>query len=222
MIVVIDGPAGSGKSSTAKAVAAHLQIQFLDSGALYRVAALVYLNANKRLPVFFEKLEKSEISFHFKKNTFHAFLNGRDVSESIRSMEVSETVSEVASNPRVRNFVNQLMRNAIEHKVYIADGRDLGTAVFPDAALKFYMIADLETRAKRRFKEMQARGKKVTLEQVKQNIAERDNKDTNRSSDPLKKAEDAILVDTSEMSFEEQVAFISSKIEPLISKQKKQ
>ncbi|MEQ8524608.1 (d)CMP kinase [Gracilimonas sp.] len=220
MIVVIDGPAGSGKSSTAKAVAANLQIQFLDSGALYRVATLVYLDANKDLPQFFDSLKESEISFHFKQEKFHAFLNGRDVSDEIRSMEVSEHVSEVASNPDVRAFVNDLMHEIVKHDVYIADGRDLGTAVFPNAALKFFMVADLETRAQRRFKEVKAQGKDVTLEEVKQNIAGRDEIDSNRDSDPLKKAEDAILVDTSEMTFKEQVAFISNKIEQLISTQK--
>lgn len=220
MIVVIDGPAGSGKSSTAKAVAAQLQIQFLDSGALYRVATLVFLNCRKDYEQFFDQLKESNISFYFKKKKFHALLNGRDVSDDIRSMKVSEHVSEVASNPDVRAFVNDLMREFVKHDIYIADGRDLGTAVFPDAALKFYMVADLETRAKRRFKEVKEQGKEVTLEEVKQNIAQRDERDTNRSSDPLKQADDAILVDTSEMTFDEQVAFISQKIEDLISQQK--
>jgi cytidylate kinase len=220
MIVVIDGPAGSGKSSTAKAVAANLQIQFLDSGALYRVAALQYLNVNKDLPQFFNTLKKSEISFHFKDEKFHVYLNGREVSDQIRSMEVSEHVSEVASNPDVRSHINDLMRRVVKNDIYIADGRDLGTAVFPDAALKFFMVADLDTRAQRRYLEVKAKGKDVTLEEVKQNIARRDKKDSNRDSDPLKKAGDAILVDTSEMTFEQQVAFISEKIERLISTQK--
>jgi cytidylate kinase len=215
MIVVIDGPAGSGKSSTAKAVAAKLQIQFLDSGALYRLATLVYLNCQKDYQQFFEQFEESEISFYFKKENFHVVINGRDVSDAIRSMEVSENVSEIASNPDVSAYVNALMRDVVKHDIYIADGRDLGTAVFPDAELKFYMVADLETRAKRRFDEIKQQGKDVTLEEVKQNLASRDEVDSNRSADPLKKAEDAILVDTSKMSFKEQVAFISHKIKEL-------
>lgn len=213
MIVTIDGPAGSGKSSTAKAVAAQLQIQFLDSGALYRVATLLYLDCQKDFTTFFDQLQESEISFYFKENKFHAFLNGREVTDAIRSMEVSENVSVVASNPKVRAHVNGLMREVVKKDVYIADGRDLGTAVFPNAAMKFYMVADLETRAKRRYAEMQqTSGKAVSLEEVKQNIAERDEKDSSRSSDPLKQPDDAILVDTSEMSFDQQVAFISDKI----------
>lgn len=219
MIVVIDGPAGSGKSSTAKAVAAQLQIQFLDSGALYRVATILYLNAQKDFPLFFDKLKESNITFYFKEGKFYAQLNGHDVSDKIRSMEVSEHVSEVASNPKVRAFVNDLMREVVQHDVYIADGRDLGTAVFPDADLKFYMIADLDTRARRRFEEVKAQGKNITLDDVKRNISQRDQTDANRSSDPLKKADDAILVDTSEITFEEQVAFISNKIKAKISQQ---
>ncbi|HBQ61773.1 MAG TPA: (d)CMP kinase, partial [Balneolaceae bacterium] len=182
MIVVIDGPAGSGKSSTAKAVAAQLQIQFLDSGALYRVATLVYLNSDKNYDTFFDLLEESKISFHFKDGKFHAFLNNEEVSDEIRSMEVSEHVSEVASNPDVRKYVNDLMREVVKSDIYIADGRDLGTAVFPDAALKFFMVADLETRAKRRYEEVKTQGKNVTLQEVKANIAQRDATDSNRSS----------------------------------------
>jgi cytidylate kinase len=219
MIVVIDGPAGSGKSSTAKAVAANLQIQFLDSGALYRVATLVYLNCRKNNRSFFEQLEESEISFYFKKEKFHALLNGQNVTEDIRSMNVSDNVSEVASNPNVRAFVNDLMREAVQHDVYIADGRDLGTAVFPEAELKFYMVADLATRAERRYDEIKETDTEVTLEEIKHNIAQRDEKDSNRSSDPLKKADDAIEVNTSDMTFEDQVAFISNVIKKKLSKQ---
>lgn len=219
MIVVIDGPAGSGKSSTAKAVAANLQIQFLDSGALYRVVTLVYLNSREHNRSFFEQLEESEISFYFKKEKFHAFLNGQDVTEDIRSMDVSDHVSEVASDPKVRAYINDLMREAVKQDIYIADGRDLGTAVFPDAELKFYMIADLDTRAERRYNEIKESNPEVTLEEIKQNIAQRDEKDSNRDSDPLKKADDAIEVNTSDMTFEDQVAFISKVIRKELSKQ---
>lgn len=216
MIVVIDGPAGSGKSSTARAVAANLQIQFLDSGALYRVAALLFLNSRKNYQQFFEQLRESEISFHFKNKKFHVFLDGQDVSDDIRSMKVSRYVSQVASDPKVRKYVNDLMREVVKHDTYIADGRDLGTAVFPDADLKFFMVADLDTRAQRRFLEEKEKGKQVTIEEVKHNIAQRDETDSNRSADPLKKADDAIEVDTSKMNFDDQVAFISRKVEELI------
>lgn len=217
MIVVIDGPAGSGKSSTARAVAERLGIQFLDSGALYRVATLLYLKAEKNKELFFELLKENKISFHFKEKKFHAFLNGTDVSDEIRAMEVSQSVSEVASMPLVRSYVNKIMHRAVKQDVYVADGRDLGTAVFPNAALKFFMVADLETRAKRRLSELQIKGSTANLNDVMENIAERDEIDSTRSADPLKKADDAIEIDTSALSFEQQVSIICDQIKPLIT-----
>ncbi|MTI88908.1 MAG: (d)CMP kinase [Balneolaceae bacterium] len=217
MIVVIDGPAGSGKSSTARAVAGKLQIQFLDSGALYRVATLVYLDTEKDYHAFFEKFNKSKISFHFKNERFHVYLNDEDVTDAIREMEVSEHVSEVASNPKIRREVNDLMREVVKHDIYIADGRDLGTAVFPDAELKFFMNADLDTRAQRRYRELKQEGQDVSLEEIKENLAQRDEMDSNRAADPLKKAEDAIEIDTSACSFEEQVSIICEKISKRIN-----
>jgi cytidylate kinase len=217
MIVVIDGPAGSGKSSTARAVAEQLEIQYLDSGALYRVATLIYLKAEKNKELFFELLKENKISFHFKEKKFHAFLNGEDVSDAIRTMEVSNSVSEVASEPEVRAFVNELMHKAVQSDVYVADGRDLGTAVFPDAALKFFMVADLKTRAERRLAELRQKGDdNVSLKEVMQNIAGRDEIDSSRSADPLKKADDAIEIDTSSLNFDEQVSIICNQIKPLV------
>lgn len=217
MIMVIDGPAGSGKSSTARAVAERLEIQFLDSGALYRVATLIYLKAEKNKELFFELLKENKISFYYRENIFHVLLNDSDVSDEIRTMEVSQNVSEVASMPYVRSFVNELMHQAVKQDVFIADGRDLGTAVFPNAALKFFMVADLKTRAKRRLNELQKKDNSTTLEDVMHNIAERDEIDSTRSADPLKKADDAIEIDTSTLNFEQQVSIICDQIKPLIA-----
>lgn len=217
MIIVIDGPAGSGKSSTARAVAERLGIQFLDSGALYRVATLLYLKAEKNKELFFELLKENKISFHFQEKKFHVFLNGNNVSDEIRTMDVSQTVSEVATMSSVRSFVNALMHQAVKHDVFVADGRDLGTAVFPNAALKFFMVADLKTRAQRRLAELQKKGSTATLDEVMNNIAERDEIDSTRSADPLKKADDAIEVDTSALNFEQQVSIICDQINPLIA-----
>lgn len=219
MIVVIDGPAGSGKSSTARAVAERLQIQFLDSGALYRVATLLYLNANRDYSTFIEQLKKSKISFYFKNRKFNVFLNAEEVTQAIREMKVSEHVSEVAAFPAVRAYVNDLMRNAVRQDVYIADGRDLGTAVFPDAELKFFMIADLETRARRRFEEIEQSGQPVSMDEIKLNLSQRDQQDSSREADPLAKADDAILIDTSELTFDEQVTMICDRINTLITEQ---
>lgn len=221
MIVVIDGPAGSGKSSTAKAVADRLGIQYLDSGALYRAVTLVYIKSNLNRTTFFDQLKSIKISFRYIDSFFHVYINSEEVSQEIRTMNVSDKVSEVASMPEVRAYVNSLMNNAVKHDEYIADGRDLGTAVFPNAAMKFFMIAELETRAKRRLLELKSQGSDVTLEQILQNISERDQKDSSRKADPLRKADDAIEIDTSSFIFEEQVGFISEKIRPLVKSKTK-
>jgi len=220
MIIVIDGPAGSGKSSTARAIAEQLHIQFLDSGALYRVATLVYLESIDNRDSFFDRLKESDISFYFKNKKFHSLLNGIDVSEKIREMKVSNAVSKVASDSIVRAHVNKLMRAEVEKDIYIADGRDLGTAVFPNAELKFFMIADLHERAKRRLAEMESQGLEASLEEIKSNLAARDNADSSRESDPLKQADDAILINTSELNFDEQVSQISERIRQIMPKNK--
>ena len=221
MIVVIDGPAGSGKSSTAKAVADRLGIQYLDSGALYRAVTLVYIKSNLNRTTFFDQLKSIKISFRYIDSFFHVYINSEEVSQEIRTMNVSDKVSEVASMPEVRAYVNSLMNDAVKHDEYIADGRDLGTAVFPNAAMKFFMIAELETRAKRRLRELKSQGSNVTLEQILLNISERDQKDSSRKADPLRKADDAIEIDTSSFIFEEQVGFISEKIRPLVKSKTK-
>jgi len=217
MIVVIDGPAGSGKSSTAKAVARSLSIQYLDSGALYRAATLIYLRSNRQNDLFFDRLKKSNISFHYQDDSFHVYLDDEEVSQSIRSMEVAGNVSEVASMKNVRAYVNQKMREAVRQDLYIADGRDLGTAVFPDAALKFYMVADIETRARRRYEELAESGKPAELNDIIENISARDKQDAARSEDPMRKPDDAIEINTTNLSFDEQVQFISNKVRSLIS-----
>lgn len=222
MIVVIDGPAASGKSSTAKAVAARLRIQYLDSGALYRTVTLIYLQAGKNSETFFELLKSKNIEFEYSESKFRVSVNNTDVSEKIRSMEVSNTVSEVASKPEVRKFVNQLMNEKVKNGFYIADGRDLGTAVFPNADIKYYMVADLETRAKRRYAEIKDQQPEASLEAILKNIAERDEIDSNRSADPLKRADDAVDIDTSNYEFNEQVEFISQKVKTLIDSNPKQ
>jgi cytidylate kinase len=207
MIIVIDGPAGSGKSSTAKAIANSLNIQFLDSGALYRSLTYLWLKQGKPDKAeFFENLPAVQLQTDYRNQVFQVLANGENITEQIRSQEVANHVSEIASDPRSRSYVNGFMRNLVQQGVFVADGRDLGTAVFPNADLKFYMDASIEERAKRRYKEMKASDYSVTLDQVKQNIADRDHKDSNRKSDPLRKADDAISIDTTGKTFEEQLS----------------
>lgn len=214
MIVVIDGPAGSGKSSTARAVADKMNIEYIDSGALYRAVTLLYLDADRDLDLFFRLLKQKEISFNYRNKKFYVCINGNDVTDRIRSIKVSENVSEVATKPRVRSYVNNIMRNAVKKGVFIAEGRDLGTVVFPDAVLKFYMIADVDERARRRLSEFESED--ITLEEVRRNIEERDLKDSKRAADPLRKAEDAIEIDTTHSRFEQQVDKICSHIKEVL------
>lgn len=216
MIVVIDGPAGSGKSSTARAVADRMNIEYLDSGALYRTVTLLYLKADRNREQFFRILKQKEITFSYQDKTFYVWIDNKDVTDQIRRMQVSSNVSEVATIPEVRSFVNELMHEAVKEGVYIAEGRDLGTVVFPDAALKFYMIADVNERARRRFDELRRDDEEITLAEVKENIKERDRKDMRRSEDPLQKAEDAIEIDTTHSSFEQQVDKICSYIKEVL------
>ncbi len=217
MIIVIDGLSGSGKSSTAQAVARNLGIQYLDSGALYRTATLLWLEEGKNMRTFFEILLSKDIQFEYKNGRFAVYIDGVDVSSTIRKQIVSDNVSLVASMPEVRNFVNNLMRSAVKDSHYIADGRDLGSAVFPDADLKFFMEASLDIRAKRRYAELKDTGESVTLHEVKENLRKRDISDKSRERDPLIKPKDAYLVDTSEKTFDEQVKEISCVISDKLS-----
>jgi cytidylate kinase len=206
MIIVIDGPAGSGKSSTAKAIANRLGIKFLDSGALYRAITYLWLESGKpEKAEFFENLSNIQLEADFKDQTFFVQAGKEDLTDKIRTKHVADRVSEIAADKIARSFVNSFMRKLVKKDTYIADGRDLGTAVFPDADLKFYMDASLKERAKRRFLEMKDSDKSVTLEDVMENLRSRDEKDQNRKNDPLKKADDAIVIDTTGKSFEEQL-----------------
>ncbi len=204
MIIVIDGVSGSGKSSTAKAVAGRLGIEYLDSGALYRAASWIWLEEGcPENPA--DKLSGRDIRFEYSDGLFRVFVDGSEITEELRRQRISEVVSRVAADSGVRDFVNNLMRNAVRSGRYIADGRDLGSTVFPDADLKFYMEASLDVRARRRFEEMKEAGESVTPEQVRQNIAARDEADTRREASPLVKPDDAYIIDTSEITFDEQV-----------------
>jgi cytidylate kinase len=219
MIVVIDGPAGSGKSSTALAVAQKLKIQYLDSGALYRAATHLFLKSEESVPLFFETLYKSHFSFYFE-DEFKVFVNDLDLTQIIRTPEISSKVSTVAAMVEVRDFVNKLMHKAIPSDIYIADGRDLGTAVFPNAERKFFMVANPSTRAKRRHQELLAKGIDISYQEVCDDIQHRDKIDSTREKDPLKQAEDAVLIDTSEYSFDEQVDIIAEQVRETIQQNK--
>ncbi len=212
MIIVIDGPAGSGKSTTAKAVAEKLAIEYLDSGSLYRAMTWLFIQSDQDEQVFFRKMDQTAVTFASDNQKFRVFVDENDITDELRTQAVADLVSTVASFPRVRLFVNGLMHEAIRKGKYIAEGRDLGTAVFPDADAKFFMVADPEERARRRHKELEEAGADISLQQVRENISSRDEKDAGRDADPLEKAPDAIEIDTTSRSFDEQVKHICSII----------
>ena len=193
-IMAIDGPAGSGKSTIAKILAEKNNLTYLDTGAMYRMVALYFFENNVDLDNDMEvKINLSKIKMDIEKDKF--ILNGKDVSKDIRTPRVSGLVSFVARIKRVR----EISRG----KNVVLDGRDIGTVVFPDAPLKIFLIASAEERAKRRMKEYEEKGIKEDFEAVLANIKERDMIDSTRSEGPLKKADDAVEIDTSFMTIEE-------------------
>ncbi|MEX1122993.1 MAG: (d)CMP kinase [Balneolales bacterium] len=219
MLIVIDGPAGAGKSSTAKAVARIAGIDYIDSGALYRGFALLYILNGENKSKFFEIIDDDVLSFKFNRDQSEIFVSGKNMTEEIRTGEVSSTVSTIAAFPEVREKVSVYLKQAALSRNCIAEGRDLGTVVFPDADLKFFLTADINERAKRRQKEMSAGSDEVDLDKIKENLVSRDAKDSSRKAAPLKKADDAIEIDTTRTTFDEQVNCILTEIEKHKNKQ---
>ncbi|MDI6400394.1 (d)CMP kinase [Balneolaceae bacterium ANBcel3] len=212
MIIVIDGPAGSGKSSTAKAVARKTGYDYVDSGAIYRALAYLYNTLGKDQRSLLEKLEDHQLHFDFNHTDVRVRHMDTDITEAIRSMPVNQSVSEVAAMPEVREVVRKLLRDITQGKNAVLDGRDLGTVVFPDADLKIFLTADLETRAARRFEELSGQPFEGSLEEIKTNLQKRDTLDSQREVAPLRKADDAMIVDSTHLSFDEQVARILNYI----------
>lgn len=213
IIVAIDGYSGCGKSTTAKAVAKILQYTYLDSGAMYRAVTLYFLRNNTDLSGTKEvdqALRNIKISFHFNeaKGLQEIFLNGENVENEIRGMAVSTYVSQVSKLSNVRQKMVDIQRRMGNEKGIVMDGRDIGTIVFPQAELKIFMTADTTIRAERRQKELMEKGEKISLDIVKKNLESRDKIDSGRSVSPLKKATDAVEIDTSHLEFKEQVSRI--------------
>lgn len=223
IVIAIDGFSGCGKSSTAKAVAKSLGFTYIDSGAMYRAATLHFLNhyLSPSNPHDVEKgLRSLEISFQINPETGkqETYLNGLNVEDEIRSMRVSERVSEIATIKEIRKELVAQQQRLGKKKGVVMDGRDIGSVVFPDAELKVFMTADLETRAKRRQEELLAKGEMVDLEEIKTNLAERDRIDSSRAESPLIKMPDAVEIDTSNLTFDGQVAQIVQLAEEVIEK----
>lgn len=210
IIIAIDGNSGCGKSSTAKAIARELQYIYIDTGAMYRAVTLFFIEHGvdlKNDTDVTQALQQIDISFEFNRNTGRneTYLNGMNVEHDIRQMEVSNLVSPVSEISRVRRKLVDQQRRLGQQKGVVMDGRDIGTVVFPEAELKIFMTASLEVRAQRRKLELKEKGVTVDLQEVLENLQSRDRIDSSRADSPLKKAEDAIDIDTSHMAFEEQV-----------------
>ncbi|EGQ3931398.1 (d)CMP kinase, partial [Staphylococcus pseudintermedius] len=195
--IALDGPAAAGKSTIAKRVAAQLGMIYVDTGAMYRAITYYYLNNKERFTDFTSLI--SEIDLHLgydAEKGQRVFLNDNDVTDFLRENDVTQNVSYVSSIKEVRQFLVQVQQKLATDKGIVMDGRDIGTTVLPDAEVKVYMIASVEERAERRYKDNQERGIESSIEQLKKDIAERDAYDMNREISPLKKAEDAIEIDT--------------------------
>ena len=211
MIIAIDGPAGSGKSTIAKLVALELGFEYLDTGAMYRMVTLLLVNKKISLEDI-RSIEKElkNMKIDILNNRF--FLNNVDVTDEIRTPIVSENVSKVAKIKEIRYKMVELQREISKSKNTILDGRDIGTVVFPNAEIKIYLIADEVERAKRRYSELK-KNSEISFEDVLKNIVERDRIDSTRVESPLKKAEDAIEIDTTGNTIEEVKEKILQEIE---------
>lgn len=220
LVVAIDGYSSCGKSTLAKALAKKLGFIYIDSGAMYRAVTLYFLKNQidiNNIEAVKQALEKIELNFHSRDYQSHILLNGEEVSEEIRLMYVSEAVSPVSAIKEVRHDMVKQQQRMGKSKNIVMDGRDIGTAVFPDAQIKFFMTADPKVRAERRFRELQSKGDaETTLEDVFENLAHRDYADTTRAESPLTRAEDAIVLDNTNLTEEEQLKFALDKVEPLL------
>lgn len=216
MQVAIDGPASSGKSTISKLIAKKNQFLYLDTGAMYRAVTLAALrqgiglsDAQAMLPI----LDKLEIRFEQAGEQQKVFLNGEDVTQAIRSLEVTRNVSEVSALRVVREKLVHLQRDIAANHSIIMDGRDIGTVVLPHAELKVFLVASVEERAKRRFKENEEKGIHLDYEKLVEEIRHRDELDSNRAESPLKKAEDAVELDTTSLTIEEVVEVVTKWIQ---------
>ena len=208
--IAIDGPAGAGKSTVAKALAAELKAMYLDTGAMYRAFGLYILRrgAANDTKAIIAALDDVDIAVKFVDGAQHIFLGDEDVTDAIRAPEVSMAASDVSAVPEVRERMVALQRKIAEGQSVVMDGRDIGTKVLPNATLKIYMTASAEERARRRCLELEQKGKPEPYEKVLREMQERDYQDTHRAASPLCAAPDAVTVDTTHLSFDEGVAEI--------------
>ena len=216
LVIAIDGPAASGKTTTATLVARRLSYLHVDTGAMYRAVALKVLRRQLTMgdtAKIGRLVQKTRIELHPLKDGLRVILDGEDVTEAIRDPEVSRAASAVSALREVREAMVKEQRRMAKSGGVVLEGRDIGTVVFPHADLKFYMVAGIEARARRRREELLAKGVDVDVETIRREIQDRDRTDSTRQESPLKKASDAIEVDTSSMTISEQVDFVVRRAE---------
>jgi len=215
MIVAIDGPAATGKSTSAKKVSRELGFTHLDTGAMYRCVTLAVLRNQITLDnesALSQLLDGLDIRLKKLDDELVVYLNGEDVSDEIRKAEVTSYVSIVSALSQVRNALVRIQRNIAKNQDCVVEGRDIGTIVFPDAEFKFFLVADDFVRARRRQLDLIAIGEQKSIALLVNEIRQRDFLDSERSNSPLRKADDAIEIDTSKMTFDEQVAFMVNRV----------
>jgi cytidylate kinase len=224
--IAIDGFSSCGKSTIAKAISMKYKMRYIDTGAMYRAITLyciqnnIIVNGVVNIDMLESNLSNINVEFVYdlKEKMSHTILNQINVEDEIRGIEVSENVSIIAKIQMVREKLVFLQQKIGEQKSVVMDGRDIGTKVFPDAEVKFFITADAEVRAGRRLRELQLKNEEVSFTQVLDNIEMRDSNDTSRKINPLKMAEDAILIDNSQISLEEQSILIFSHIDKILKK----
>ncbi|MBS7068412.1 (d)CMP kinase [Lactococcus lactis] len=215
--IAIDGPASSGKSTVAKIIARNLDLIYLDTGAMYRVATFVALQKETNdAKEIIEFIEKNPISFMNGQKGQEVLMGSENVTEVIRTNEVTNTVSKISAMTKIREFMVAEQQRIAKNGGIIMDGRDIGTVVLPKADLKIFLVASVDERAERRYKENLSKGIPTDLERLKIEISERDRKDSTRAISPLKQAEDAILLDSTGKTINEIVQFIEDKAKELM------
>ena len=215
MIIAIDGPAATGKSTTAKALAKRLGFTYLDTGAMYRAITLLILQKKVKIGENFaliSLLKKFDLKIQQHEKQILVILNGEDVSNEIRRLDVTKYVSEVSALPAVRKSLVKIQRKIAKDQNCVVEGRDIGTIVFPDAEVKFYVVADYDVRAKRRLLDFKKLGEEKSIDELIEELKNRDKYDSEREHSPLLKANDAIEVDTTNLTIEEQVNFMFKKV----------
>lgn len=215
MIIAIDGPAATGKSTTAKALAQRLAFTYLDTGAMYRAVTLLTLRKKIKISEnsdLISLLERFDLRIEQHENKILVILNGEDVSDEIRRLDVTENVSEVSALSIVRKTLVKIQRKVANDQNCVVEGRDIGTVVFPNAEVKFYVVADYDVRAKRRLLDFKRLGEEKSIDNLIEEIKNRDKYDSERKDSPLLKANDAIEVDTTNMTIEQQVDTMYKKI----------